>query len=153
MFWLLNWAFNGTQEIQNGYKYPNVRIFQTSLNDSYKPTYDLLGIAKNWSIPTNESLPNFSAVCWYFGKYLNEKLNVPIGLMETCWGATNIEKWSSDDALKNCELHRNPSDSSIWNSMVHPLTNTTIYGAIWYQGESNAGKIYLKVSFNTYKTT
>jgi len=26
------------------------------------------------------------------------------------------------------------ADSVLWNSMVHPLLNMTIYGVIWYQG-------------------
>ena len=29
--------------------------------------------------------------------------------------------------------------SVLWNSMIHPFINMTIYGAIWYQGEANAG--------------
>jgi len=30
--------------------------------------------------------------------------------------------------------------SVLWNSMIHPFLNMTIFGAIWYQGESNAAK-------------
>ena len=32
-----------------------------------------------------------------------------------------------------------PSDPSVlWNSMIHPFLNMTIFGAIWYQGEANS---------------
>ncbi|XP_052784074.1 sialate O-acetylesterase-like [Mya arenaria] len=29
--------------------------------------------------------------------------------------------------------------TQLWKAMVHPMLNLTIYGAIWYQGEANAG--------------
>lgn len=28
--------------------------------------------------------------------------------------------------------------SALYNAMIHPFLNMTIYGAIWYQGEANA---------------
>jgi sialate O-acetylesterase len=31
---------------------------------------------------------------------------------------------------------------SLYNAMIHPLLNYDVKGAIWYQGESNAGKAY-----------
>ena len=47
----------------------------------------------------------FSAVCWFYGKYLYEQLNVPIGLVSPNWGGTPIECWSSPKALQNCGLN------------------------------------------------
>ena len=48
----------------------------------------------------------------------------------------------------------NPSTPTVlWNAMIYPFLNMTIKGAIWYQGESNAGKnlgIYL---FRAWSTT
>ena len=36
--------------------------------------------------------------------------------------------------------YEGPDDPSVlWNAMIHPFLNMTIYGTIWYQGESNAG--------------
>ena len=72
--------------------------------------------------------------------------------MATSWGGTRIEVWSSPDAIKKCpmdtdygeELINVPTTPSVlWNSMMYPFTNMTIYGAIWYQGESNAGIGYI----------
>ena len=143
---------NGTEEAQNAYQYNKIRVFTASLISSHVQTYDLLGIEENWSVPSEQTLGNgnmwtyFSATCWFFGRNLYQKVNVPIGLLVTSWGGTNVEKWMSNEALNSCKTPSNPSDSQIWNSMVHPLVNMTIFGAVWYQGESNAGKNKLQKS-------
>ncbi|XP_074662823.1 sialate O-acetylesterase-like [Tubulanus polymorphus] len=81
----------------------------------------------------------FSAVCWLYGKALYERLRYPIGLIESCVSGTPVEYWMSKDAFTSCNLHRSSvHDNSLWNAMINPLLNMTIYGSIWYQGESNA---------------
>ncbi|MGH0178966.1 UNVERIFIED_CONTAM: hypothetical protein FKN15_000417 [Acipenser sinensis] len=94
----------------------------------------------------------FSAVCWLFGRYLYEKLQYPVGLVESCWGGTPVEAWSSHRVLHRCGLVEDTIrsrfeyvdrvmgprfNSVLWNAMIHPLLNMTIKGAIWYQGEDN----------------
>ena len=36
----------------------------------------------------------FSAVAYYFGLDLHQKLGVPVGLIESAWGGTYIEPWT-----------------------------------------------------------
>ena len=86
----------------------------------------------------------FSAVCWFFGRDTFDALPAaakrPIGLIESNVGGTPVEHWSSPAALARC---RNPAggryhpDSVLWNGMIVPLLNTTVKGAVWYQGEQN----------------
>eukprot|EP00095_Tigriopus_kingsejongensis_P007375 maker-scaffold37_size504123-snap-gene-2.16 protein:Tk07375 transcript:maker-scaffold37_size504123-snap-gene-2.16-mRNA-1 annotation:"Zgc:56454" len=68
------------------------------------------------------------------------------GLIETNWGGTRVEAWSSSDALEACAVPphtdaENPqnSNSNLWNAMVVPLLRQTVKGFVWYQGESNSG--------------
>lgn len=42
-----------------------------------------------------------------------------------------------DESFKGPQSH-----SVLYNAMIHPFLNMTIYGAIWYQGEANAGAPY-----------
>ena len=51
-----------------------------------------------------ETILPFSAVCWLYAKNVYEKRGVPMGLVETSWGGTNIEAWSSPDSLHACKL-------------------------------------------------
>jgi len=51
-----------------------------------------------------ETIKPFSAVCWLYAKYIYLKRGVPMGLVETSWGGTNIEAWSSPDSLHTCKL-------------------------------------------------
>ncbi len=44
----------------------------------------------------------FSATCWFWGRDLYNYLKYPIGLVDTDWGGTRVEAWSSPDALAKC---------------------------------------------------
>ncbi|KAI5098414.1 sialate O-acetylesterase precursor [Silurus meridionalis] len=147
MAFTLGQVYNASEELSLAAKFPNVRVFQVALNNSNVELNDLLGVEVPWSLPTPEILggkdfSHFSAVCWLFGRYLYEHLKYPIGLVESCWGGTPIEAWSSHRVLHNCDLEKPASahwnSTVLWNAMIHPLVNMTIKGAIWYQGEANA---------------
>jgi sialate O-acetylesterase len=98
--------FNSSIEIENAGKYPKVRLFTASRNQSTKPEEELLGIALNWSIASPASVGSAytSAVCWLYGRMIHAELDDrrPIGLIHTSWGGTAIEFWSPPQALKEC---------------------------------------------------
>ena len=107
----------------------------------------------SWSTCGPETVGEFSAVAYYFGKKLREELGVPVGLMSTNFGGTPAEAWTDAEALaadptlqpildrpeNERESHR---PGWLYNAMIHPLLPYAIEGAIWYQGESNAGRAY-----------
>ncbi|KAH9504411.1 hypothetical protein Btru_063547 [Bulinus truncatus] len=150
-------------EIANAHNYPNIRLMTVDLIEAATPQYDLIKIEEDWSKPANDTVGHwdwsyFSAVCWLFGKEIHIARNYPIGLISTNWGGTPIKAWSSPEALAACGVTNMgtiesysprinfgdkfgavPENNSVlWNSMIHPLLGMTLYGAIWYQGESDA---------------
>ncbi|XP_041361501.1 sialate O-acetylesterase-like isoform X2 [Gigantopelta aegis] len=138
----LNHVINASQEIATASKFHNIRIFRATTVQSPTPLQDLKSVSTHWSLPNSNSLPHFSAVCWLYAEYLYPHVNHPIGLVDTAWGGTPVEAWSSPDALGACaaKQKRGPGGHSVlWNAMINPFLHMTIYGAIWYQGESNAG--------------
>ncbi|XP_061073321.1 sialate O-acetylesterase-like [Conger conger] len=158
MYFTVSQVFNASAEMALAPQYPNVRIFMAALNLSQEELIDLQKVQMPWSVPTAERVGHFSAVCWLFGRYLYQVLGYPVGLVESCWGGTPVEAWSSSQALHKCGLEKqedvfssdsytSPDDmgpapkrqnSVLWNAMIHPFLNMTIKGAIWYQGEDNA---------------
>ena len=57
-----------------------------------RPAQDVEG---TWSVCDTSSVGNFSAVAYYFGRRLHKTLNMPIGLINTSWGGTPAEAWTS----------------------------------------------------------
>ena len=76
---------------------PRIRLFHVKNNVGLYPFEDVA--AAPWTECTPESVREFSAVAYFFGRHLEEKLSVPIGLIETSWGGTPAEAWTSQRAL------------------------------------------------------
>lgn len=77
---------------------PDIRMFNVQFDMDYLPKKDVKG--GTWQPASVESVERFSAVAYFFGQYLKENLNVPIGLISSNLGATSIETWMSAGALK-----------------------------------------------------
>ena len=78
--------------------YPEIRLFKEGRTVSDKPQYDCEGI---WSQCSPESVVDFSAVAYFFGRKLYKELGVPIGLIDASNGGTNIEAWMSKEVLSS----------------------------------------------------
>jgi sialate O-acetylesterase len=135
------------QEEAAGAKFPQIRMIKVQKIPAEKPLDDIQG---EWKVCTPENAPQFSAVGYYFARHLHQQLNVPVGIINTSWGGTICEAWTSREALAADAdfapiLQRSaqfkpgqPNQASVlFNGMIHPLIPFGIRGAIWYQGESN----------------
>ena len=67
---------------------------------------------------------------------------MPVGLIESAFGGTPAEAWTSRKALDAEPSLRRLKGSNLYDSMIVPLIPFAIRGAIWYQGESNVGRAY-----------
>lgn len=102
-----------------------------------------------WKISSPETTPSMSVAGYFFGKTLNEKLHVPVGLIASYWGGSSVQAWMPNESFtENPDLKKKADNltpvnwtpvepSSIYNSMIFPLKNYRIAGVIWYQGEAN----------------
>ncbi len=142
-------AINGQDEIAAA-DYPNIRLFTVAKKIADKPQDDCVG---TWTPCTPQTVPRFSAVAYFFGRQLHKELHVPVGLINTSWGGTVAEAWTSRGTLESdadySEIlqraatfnERNPNQASVlYNGMIKPLVPLAIRGAIWYQGEANVGR-------------
>ena len=72
---------------------PRIRLFQVERKVSAFPLPNVE--AKPWTPCTPASVADFSAVAYFFGRNLQEKLDIPIGLIDSSWGGTPAESWTS----------------------------------------------------------
>ena len=94
-------AVNAEQEIAAA-NYPKIRLFRVQHNIKTDP--QVTAPVAPWVVCTPQSVRQggwngFSAVGYFFGRNLYENQHVPIGLIETDWGGTVAEAWTSGPAL------------------------------------------------------
>ncbi len=83
---------------------PNIRLFSVPRKMSLKPLDNTQ--KASWEVCNENTASGFSAIGYYFGKNLSEKLNIPIGLINSNWGGTDIETWMSLEKLYEDEDFR-----------------------------------------------
>ena len=175
--------------------FPGLRLFKVPMVTATEPQDD---VNATWTHCNSETVPGFTAVGYFFGRKLHRILGVPVGLIQTAWGGTRAEAWTSPSAMaatpelkpiidtwdarqaeydaeaakaryekamerwkeaaakarsegrpapRRPRMQVEPKTdrhhySTLYNAMIAPLSPFTIRGAIWYQGESNAGRAY-----------
>lgn len=127
-------------------KNPKIRVYTvprssvTELQQNSKPSV--------WKEANPESISNFSATGYYFGRLLNEMLDIPVGLINVSYSGSFVEAWMSPENLKQFPEVKIPAKgdtikavsrtpTTLYNGMLYPITGYGIKGAIFYQGESN----------------
>jgi sialate O-acetylesterase len=155
MEWGLGGTAGGKEAIEKS-KNPKIRLFTVDHATSFEPLTTVKG---SWSECGPGTVGGFSAVGYYFGRDLNKALDVPIGLIHSSWGGTVAEAWTPRPELERHAEFKymldnlgkatqqgkpgNPNIATVlYNGMIHPLRPFAFRGAIWYQGESNAGRAY-----------
>jgi sialate O-acetylesterase len=154
MEWPLAWASKAQREIAAA-DHPRMRLFKVPRTIGEQPLSEIVAgrdiedkpLAPGWAVCTPESAAMFSAVGYHFGRELGAALEVPIGLVQSAWGGTPAEAWttasrfSTDPALEPSRMRTDlagPGEPSVlFNGMIAPLVPCAFRGVIWYQGEAN----------------
>jgi len=143
----VNWKLiNGEEEAAKASN-PNIRIFHVQKVGAEYPQQTCNA---TWTLCTPETMRATSAVGYFFARELQQKLNVPVGIIVSAWGGTPAEVWIEKSRIENNpELNKAkysekfdwwPGNAgTLYNSMIYPVVPYGIAGAIWYQGESNCG--------------
>lgn len=138
-------AANGKEAVAEAND-PELRLFEVAPASNLiadDPKEDLP--TGSWTATTPATAPGFSAVGYFCARALRQALHVPVGMINVSWGGTAVEPWTSRPALQAEHAYnyiwRNAANapSVLYNGMIAPITPFAIEGALWYQGESNAG--------------
>jgi sialate O-acetylesterase len=173
-------------------KYPQIRMFTVARTPAETPQDKCGG---DWKVCSPDTVSGFSAAGYFFGLELHLRLEVPVGLINSSWGGTPVQAWTSLEAQRalpalqpmlegwkrqiadynpeaaqkrfekqlaewkakaaaakeaDKQAPRRPQSpidprmsphrpANLYNGMIAPLSPYALRGAIWYQGESNAG--------------
>ncbi|MDR1145977.1 MAG: hypothetical protein LBK71_07580, partial [Verrucomicrobiales bacterium] len=99
MAWQAGNSVNGKAEVAAA-EFPNLRLLTVPIRTSPKPERDL---PAKWQVCTPETARTFTAVGFFFGRELYQKLGVPVGLINASVGGTPAESWTRLGALQNGE--------------------------------------------------
>ncbi len=160
--------------------YPQIRMINFPRLGTQSPVWTHEG--SNWMVCSPSTVGEFSAVGYFFGRQLQQVLDVPVGLINNAWGGSACEAWINRDVISSAgkfdsrikmfddmaaeleeleskenltkkdadrikvlkrNLTGNQRPSNIYNGVLKSHMGYGIQGAIWYQGESNAGRAYL----------
>lgn len=121
-----------------------IRFLNTPRSASILPLYDVKG---EWKAATPATTGNFSATAYFFARKIQAVLGVPVGIIQSAWGASTIESWMDKQTLaafpnktipeKTPDSFPNRTPTILYNSMLHPYIGFAIKGVLWYQGEAN----------------
>lgn len=130
-----------------------IRMCTINKKSSLTPVTESEG---SWQENTPEAVANTSATAYFFAKKLQEALDVPVGILISCWGGSSIETWIDRETISSkfpnefnldfldgkAEMPKveYQTPCTLFNGQVAPLVPFTFKGMIWYQGESNRGR-------------
>ena len=95
MEWPLINTTQGAQEVAQA-NHPEIRLFTVEHKTSASPLSNAEG---RWVVTTPDEAAHFSAVGYFFGRELHQRLKIPVGLIDSSWGGTPAEAWTSHEAL------------------------------------------------------
>jgi sialate O-acetylesterase len=95
MFWEVRRSADAEQEIADA-NYPDVRLFSVTKKTAEQPLQDVRG---RWSECDPNTVADFSAVAYFFGRELLKNIHVPIGLIHSSVGGSAIELWMPREVL------------------------------------------------------
>jgi len=96
----MQWTVSNSNNPENETKaanYPEIRLFSVERVVAKEPREDCKGA---WSVCSPETIPNFTAVGYYFGRELHTTLGVPVGLIHASWGGTPAGSWTTRPTLE-----------------------------------------------------
>ena len=83
-------------------KFPEIRMFTVKKAAS---TNELSDVTGSWSVCSSNTVGNFSATLYFFGRELHLQLRQPVGLIHSSWGGTPIQTWMPRDAIQSSPHH------------------------------------------------
>ena len=124
-----------------------IRMFYAHADQTDEPLEEVR-ITEGWQCADPNSIPEMSAVGYFFAYKLNEVLDIPIGIVAFPRGGARVESWLPRETVASYGTEDLSPEGiarmggylrpfQMYNAMEVPLQGYTARGFIWYQGCSN----------------
>ena len=151
---------NASAEIASAAEYTDsIRLFTVAPYSSNEPhgapgpieQQELQSVELKWTpaspnvVGAQGRFTTFSAICWLYGKQLYDDLGVPVGLVSSAVGGTNIGAWSPLASTERCNATgRATNGGNLANTMIYPFSVGPMgfTSIIWYQVGTSQPSFY-----------
>ena len=140
MEWQVQQSKDAKSEIAKA-NYPNIRFLFVEHDIKLTPQTDFA--AGQWKTCDTNNVKQFSAVAYYFARKIHKEQNIPIGIIQSTWGGTPVESWTSRDMLLSSPITKNATlanDTLTVQHFANDSLNMTRFWDIVYQPQNNADK-------------
>lgn len=96
-------SLNAKKEIAEANN-PLIRHIKITRNISSLPNTNLT--AGSWQVCDSTTVAGFSGIGYFFAKNIADELKIPVGLIHSSWGGTNIETWISREGFESSDEFR-----------------------------------------------
>lgn len=86
--------------------HPNIRLLQSKRVTALTPASEPQLNGQGWAVCSPETVENFSSVAYFFARQLSQTLGVPVGVIDSSWGGTPAEAWTSASTLTTVTEHQ-----------------------------------------------
>lgn len=141
-------ARNAKIEISRA-SHPKIRFFNVPHCKSITPQEDVQG--GEWRICDSSSVKEVSAVAYYFARQINKEIDVPIGILQSTWGGTPVEAWTSKEALLSNTITRQKAIDNDTVKLSHYVKDSLDLIRFWnivYHPQSSKEKSIPSIEFD-----
>lgn len=150
MEWQVQQAKDASTEIANA-NFPQIRFLIVDHNNQIKPQPDIL--SGKWKVCDPVNVKDLSAVAYFFARNIHVEQNVPVGIIQSTWGGTRIEPWTSREMLLTSPITR-ASTLSVdtlrfdRENLIKDSLNQIRFWEIVYNPQNNADKIIPAIDYD-----
>lgn len=141
MEWQVSQAKDAKTEIANA-DYPKIRFLSVEHDIKLAPQADIK--TKGWKLCDTNTIKDFSAVAYFFARKIHQDENVPIGIIQSTWGGTPIQSWTSKEMLQSSFITKNAvlaNDTLSSHDFLKDSADLNRFWEIVLYPQNNADKI------------
>lgn len=144
MEWQVQQAKDADKEIASA-NFSQVRFLMVDHSNEVKPQTDIS--TGGWKVCDSVSVKELSAVAYFFARKIHVDQNVPIGIIQSTWGGTRIEPWTSREMLLTSPISKErtlSADTLHYNreDVIRDSLKQIRFWDIVYNPQNNAEKIF-----------